>query len=352
MIALSDKLSYKERVRRIIKRLDVDYIPSQIDFAPILLDKLASVWNLPKGEEGLLKVINNHIVYAYLNDVFGNIRFRTYDTKDNIKYDDWNVGWDVNADGTCLRYHPIAKISDIDKYVFPNPAKADLMKLAKRTCDKYGKDYFVCSYQNLLLFERAWSLRGIENFMQDMLINKDFAKYLLDKITDYQVAVAKKYVEIGVDCGRTGDDYGMQHGMIISPNMWREFFKPRLQKIWDVYLNANLPIMHHTCGDVRLIMGDMIEMGLSILHPVQPEAMPLEEVKKQFGEKLTFYGGVSTQKTLPFGSPKEIEQEVDRCFSIMGSNGGYILGPSHTLTEEIPIENIIAFINATKKYIL
>ena len=138
----------------------------------------------------------------------------------------------------------------------------------KATIAKYGDDYFVTSYQRWLLFERACWLRGVENFLTDMIVDRPFAEWLLDRITEYQVEVARKYIEIGIDCGRTGDDWGSQMGMLFSPDLWRGLIKPRLKKVWDVYHDAGLPVIHHSCGDIRPIIPDLIELGwtFSILY--------------------------------------------------------------------------------------
>ncbi|KYH33113.1 uroporphyrinogen decarboxylase family protein [Neomoorella mulderi] len=344
------KLSHKERVLRSIARKEIDHLPIQIEFTPAALDKVTKAWGVPNNEEYLIERLDNHLVYAYLNDPFGKIRKRIFTPEEKILYDEWGVGWDTQQEGTFIAYHPLANLEKYKDYQFPDPYSPDLMDFAKETVAKYAGEYLVPSYQVTCLFERAWALRGFENFLMDMILNRDFAEELLEKITDYQVEIAKRYVETGVNCGRTGDDYGGQNTLLMSPNLWREMIKPRLARIWAVYKEAGLPVIHHTCGDVRLILDDLVDMGLDILHPVQPQAMPIEELAQRYGKNLTFYGGISTQVTLPFGTPEEVRHEVKRCIEVLGAYGSYIIAPSIQISSEVPMANIEALIQAVEDY--
>jgi uroporphyrinogen decarboxylase len=180
-------------------------------------------------------------------------------------------------------------------------------------------------------------------------MNPDFVETLLDKITDYQMEIAKRYVQIGIACGRTGDDYGGKTGMLFSPTMWRRFIKPRLKRVWQVYQDAGIPIIHHSCGNIYSIIPDLIELGADILNPIQPDAMDIAKVKEQFGDKLTLYGGISTAGALALGTPQEVEEDVFRTTAILGINGGYIIAPAQGITSEVSIENIEAFRKASAK---
>jgi len=288
------------------------------------------------------------IVYAYLDDVYGKIRRRNSFRK-KIVYDKWGLGWDTQQEGSYITVHPLTDLNRYKDYSFPDPNDDKLLITAKEIIKKYSNEYIVCSYQVLCLFERAWALRGLENFLIDMINNRSFVEKLLDKITDYQVSIAKRYVKLGVDCGRTGDDYGTQSGLMFSPNLWRELFKPRLKRIWEVYQKAGIPIIHHSCGDVRSIIPDMIEMGLDILNPIQPEAMPLEELS-QYSKDIVFYGGLSSQKTLPYGTEEDIKQEIKKNIKLLGKNNGYIVSPSNGITSDVPIKNIKALLEGIKEY--
>ncbi|KLU63258.1 uroporphyrinogen decarboxylase [Peptococcaceae bacterium CEB3] len=343
-------LSHKERILLAIMHEQVDYFPVQIEFTPTALDKVTEAWGIPDNEEYLIDRLDNHLVYAYLNDPFGKIRKRMFAKTEKVLFDEWGVGWDTQQEGTFIAYHPLADLSRYHDYHLPDPFSPEMMDFARETVTKYANEYLVPSYQVTCLFERAWALRGFENFLTDMLLNQDFAEELLDKITDYQVEIAKRNVEVGVNCGRTGDDYGGQRNLLMSPTLWRKMIKPRLARIWAVYKEAGLPVIHHSCGDVRLILDDLVEMGLDILHPVQPQAMPIEELAGRYGRKLAFYGGISTQVTLPFGNPEDVRQEVKHCVETLGAYGGYIIAPSIQISSEVPMANIDALIRAVEDY--
>jgi len=342
-------MTRKDRIlKTIYRKRDLDRLPTQFDFAPRALDRLTAHLGVAAGEENLLDVLNNHIAYCYINDFFGKLRRRTGLTA-RIMYDNFNVGFDTAQEGLFFCDHPLADLDAWKGYKFPDPGEDSLMDITREVVGKFKGEYLTASYQVTCLFERAYSLRGLENFLVDLYINRDFAEELLEKITLYQMEIAKRYIAEGVDCGRTGHDYGSQKGMLFSAELWREMFKPRLKRIWDVYKNAGLPVIYHSCGDFRDIIPDFIEMGLDVLHPVQPQAMPIEELAVYTG-RLTFYGGLSNQITLPFGTPEDVDAEVKRTIAVLGKNNGFILAPSNGITTDTPLENILAMLEAAKKY--
>ena len=172
---------------------------------------------------------------------------------------------------------------------------------------------------------------------------------LLDKITSFQVEFAKRCISIGVNCGRTVDDYGTQNSMIMSPTFWRKFIKPRLAKIIAVYRDAGLPVIHHSCGAIMPIIEDLIEIGVNVLNPIQPKALNIKELTANYGDRLTFFGGICNQSVLPFGTPDEVEANVAEVTSILGSNGRFIIAPSNGVGKDVPLENVEAFFRAAKR---
>ncbi|HHV61394.1 MAG TPA: hypothetical protein GXX51_01970 [Firmicutes bacterium] len=330
-------MTRKERVIRTIKREPVDRLPVNLEFTVPLAESFVARFKL--DQDSLFEVLDSHIIYAYLSD--------EVDRKGDIIIDNWGVGYDAR-EGAAIRIHPLSDRLALRNYEFPDPCEKRLMEGPMATIARYGRDYFVASYQRWLLFERACWLRGVENFLMDMIVDRPFAEWLLDRITEYQVEVARRYVAAGVDCGRTGDDWGSQLGMMFSPDLWRELIKPRLKKVWDVYHDAGLPVIHHSCGDIRPIIPDLIELGLDVLHPVQA-IMPRKELKRDFGARLILYGGIDTQHTIPFGTPEDVRRETIECIDILGAGGGYIVGLGHTLTSETPLANVSALIGAVRE---
>ena len=336
--------NHKERVIQCIRREEIDHLPTQIHFTPKMAEKIAK--HLGVSEEQLYERLDNHIVMVSLDDT------ESVDKKRGIRYDNWGIGWDTGklTEGYLVREHPLEKLTTLKEYYSPDPSEERLFNSAKKAIKKYGKEYFILSDQGWCMFEKIHCLRGYEKTLIDLISNRRFIENLLDMILEYQIAIAKKFVELGVDGGYTGDDFGGQNSLLFSPKLWREIFKHRYKKLWRVFKEANLPVFHHSCGDVREILPDMIEIGLDVLNPVQPQAMPIEELADKYGRSLSFWGGISVQKTLPFGKKEEVKKEVFKCIKVLGKYNGYIVGPSHDMTSDIPIENFDTMVNSIQKY--
>ena len=343
-----DEMSRKERLLAAMRRQPCDRLPTQLDFSPKMLDIMCDCFDKPRrGEEELLDVTDNHLVYGFLNDTFGMIRKRQL-PPEQIALDNWKCGFDMWQEGISPQVYPLADFENaIKTYEFPDPNAPGLTDWAEETVRKWSDRYVVASYQVTCLLERMQAMLGYENCLFALADDEveDEVEYLLDKITDYQVEMAKRYVKMGVTCGRTGDDYGSQRSMMISPSMWRERFKPRLQRIIDVYKDAGLPHIHHSCGNIIPIIPDLIEMGVDVLNNVQPEAMPRSEIK-HFRGQITFYGGISTQDILPHGTPEEIYEEVRSCLEDFGSDTGMILSTGISVVSDVPLENVNALFSA------
>ncbi len=333
----------KEIVLNAIKRKKQDLFPSHIEFTPEMGEKIANHLGIDILE--LQDTLNHYIRIGYVNDT------KIEDHKNGIRFDNFGIGWDlVVTEGFFVRYYPLKNINLYNIYQFPDPNESQLIENVKETVKKYKNKLFVISDHSFVLWERAYCLRGFENFLFDMLENKKFAEELLDRITEYQVQLAKRYVACGVDGGMTGDDWGQQKGLLFSPKLWRELIKPRIAKIWKVYKDAGLSVFHHTCGDVREIIPDLIKSGLDVLNPIQPQAMPIEELSKNYSNDLSFWGGLSLQKTLTFGSVDDVQKEVENTVKILGIKGGYIISPAHELTSDVPLENFDAMLNTIRKF--
>jgi uroporphyrinogen decarboxylase len=204
----------------------------------------------------------------------------------------------------------------------------------------------------MTIFEVAWYLRGMENFMVDLIADREFAETLLDAILNIRIGMAEKYARYGIDILMLGDDVSTQLEMMIHPDLWRELIKPRLAKVIRAAKQAkdDVLIFYHGDGNLQTIIPDLIEIGVDILNPVQPECMDLAVIKKQYGGRLSFWGTIGTQTTLPFGTAGDVEEAVKRNIEIIGKAGGLLLAPTHMIEPDVPWENIEAFIGAIKKY--
>jgi len=182
--------------------------------------------------------------------------------------------------------------------------------------------------------------------LMDLVLKPAFVEELLERITDVQVALARRFVALGVDGGYFGDDYGAQRGMLFSPKMWRALFKPRLARMFAVFREAGLPIILHSDGDISAILPDLVEIGMTMLNPVQPEVLDHAWLRQAFGDRLAFYGGLSQQTVLSRGKPADVRAAVAECVRTLAADGtGLLIGPSHRMTSEVPLENVNAMLD-------
>ena len=345
-----DRLTPKERFTRCAFGQDVDKLPVQCDFTAGGLHKFLLSKGIDRVSDlGVLPFFDNHVLYGYMDGV--TLRLKTRDYRgEKIMYDEWGNGWDTSQD---LMYcsGPLGDWADFENYKLPDPNAPGYLDYTESLIrEGYSDKYIVTSYHFCSLFERAYMLRGFENVMMDMVMEEDLLTSLLDKITDFQVALAKRYIKAGVNCGRTVDDYGSQSSMLMSPQLWRKFIKPRLSKIHDVYHNAKLPVIHHCCGNIAMILDDFVEIGLNVLNPVQPAALDVKMLRDNYGDKLTFFGGICNQTVLPVGTPEEVDAHVKEQTSILGAHGRYVISPSNGVGKDVPIKNVEAYFAAAQKY--
>ncbi len=182
------------------------------------------------------------------------------------------------------------------------------------------------------------------NDVRYVLTDKDFVNRLLDRILQYNLGIIEHACSLDIDIFRFGDDWGQQRGLIMGIDLWREFIKPRIKRMYELVKSKGKHVMIHCCGKVDGIFPELIECGLDIFNPFQPEVMDVFENKRRYGDRLSFYGGISIQKTLPYGTVEEVKDEVRRLIEIVGENGGYIASPSHDLPADAKAENIAAMI--------
>ena len=193
---------------------------------------------------------------------------------------------------------------------------------------------------------QSWYVRGFETTLMDCALEEDFYAELLERFTELTLALVAACADLPADAIMMGDDWGDQRGVLIGPERWRRTFKPRYARIFDAIHDQGKIAIMHCCGSAADIMPDIVEIGLDVLESVQPEAggMNPYELKRQWGDRITFWGGLGSQSTIPFGTPDEIRGEIRRLRGEMGKGGGYILAPAKPLREETPTENAVAVV--------
>ena len=200
-------------------------------------------------------------------------------------------------------------------------------------------------------FEKANAARGIENFLADLGGNQGVARKMLNHIIDKNLVMLENMMTFdAIDGILLGSDWGSQQALLMSPDCWHEFIAPGERKEYDLIKSAGKDVWIHSCGNIEAIIEDLIEMGVDVLNPVQPECMDIRHLKDSYGDRLTFWGGISTQRTLPYGSPEEVAQEVADVVRLMAQNGGYITSPAQEIQNDVPLENMLALIEAARKF--
>lgn len=202
------------------------------------------------------------------------------------------------------------------------------------------------------IFEVVWQQRGMEELFEDFIERPEMAEYLLDRLTDIRIQQARFFAQQDVDVLILGDDVSMQSGMLMSPRTWRRWFKDRMRQIIQAAreIKPEIPVFYHSDGNPSAIIEELIEIGVTILNPVQPECIDPIWVKREYGQHLALWGTIGTQTTMPFGDPESVRQEVRRRIETVGADGGLLLGPTHSLEPDVPWENIVALYEAIEEF--
>lgn len=328
----------KERVKAAMAHQETDYIPYQMDCLAAAEKKLTEHF----GRVNLDELIGNHL--AMFEPSVYSI-FQTEELDSNRFKDAFGATWELKRGqdiGTVME-HPL-KEAHLKGYTFPDPNKIMELDHIPEFIKKNNHKYIIGAL-GFSLYERAWIMRGIEPVLMDFLVNPIFIEELFDQITEFNLVVTKRLCQYPIDAFHFGDDWGQQHGLIMNPATWRRFFKKRLKKMYDAVHDAGLPVSIHSCGNIMEILPDLIEIGVNMISPLQAEAYDFEFLKKEYGNYISFWGGVSTQHTLPHGTTEDVRREMRERMSVLGKDGGYVLAPSHELQGDIPLENMLAFID-------
>jgi uroporphyrinogen decarboxylase len=251
-------------------------------------------------------------------------------------------------------HHPLAAartVADLAAHPWPTPALFDYAALPRIVAESRRHRDRALMIANANPFESAWYLRGLEQAYVDMVENPDFLHALMARVTDFHAAHFERLLSAApgeIDLAFTADDIGGQSGLLLSLDMWREFIRPHHVRLNRLIHGFGAKVVYHTDGAVMEAVPELIEAGIDVLQALQFDAagMDPDRLKREHGDRLAFCGGVSVQRTLPFGSPAQVREEVRQRVSVLGAGGGYILGPSHAIQAGTPVENVLAFFDA------
>ncbi len=265
--------------------------------------------------------------------------------------DEWQTGWEEDGHGAKTEEYPLIDgYEALVQYKFPDPDLSGRFNEADEKLKERGDRYVLASVW-FTLFERLWMLRGFENMLMDPYINESSFCRLRDRITEFNLAMIDKWLDRGVNGIFFSDDWGCQRGLLMNPADWRRFYKPSYKRMFDRVHDGGAHVWMHLCGNITTILPDLIDIGLNVLNPVQPQAMDVRMLSREFGGKVCFNGGLDVQGTMVNGTPEDVKREIHELVALFGKfNGGYIGGTSHTIMPETPLDNVIAMYEAFAEY--
>ena len=313
------------------------YVPWSFGFTKEAEEKLQA----HLGHAGLEDVLQNHLLE--LGNGIGFFK----DVGNDCVQDGFGVVWDrsVDKDIGVVRGSVLPEPS-LRRYHFPDPLDQRYFADIPGKLEKYGDRYRVFQI-GFSLYERAWTMRGMENLMMDFYDEPEFVQDLFNAIADYNLAQVNKACAYDIDAIYFGDDWGTQRGLQMGPHLWREFIYPVLKRMYAAVHAHGKSVFIHSCGKVDELFDDLIGIGLDCFNPFQPEVMDVATLMQKYHGRLAFHGGLSTQRTLAYGSAGDVRAETRRLLGL-GRQGGYIFSPAHGVEGDVPLENILAFIDVVQ----
>ncbi len=332
-------LTPKERVIAQIQHQETEPLPYSIGFEGDVAEQLDAYY----GSTAWRESVDNSIQSLDWHE------WDAFEAADCEYTDVYGSKWQVD----CRPFHliePVLKEPTLDGYTFPavETIYDDEYLARSRAAIAAKPGHFWVAYFGFGLFERSWTLRGFNNALMDAAAYEDFYQELIDQIAAHQMAIVERLLLLPLDGVMFSDDWGYQKGILLGPDRWRRMLKPRLAEQYARVHDAGKYVLSHCCGNIADIMPDVIEIGLDVYESVQPEVYEggPYSIKRQFGDQITFWGGLGSQSIIPFGTPAEIRAEVAKLSAEMGQGGGYILGLAKSLQPETPVENAAAVVES------
>jgi len=364
------EITPKDRVLAAIDHRQADRIPIDYWAVDPVTDRLIEHYRVADREQ-LLRLLNVDLRYV-MGPSFAGQQFRVHD--DGLIQDHWGVlrkamevsGTDKNGRQWSWTYKhlhgpPLAGCDSVHKIEqYDRWPTADMWDYSnvKAECLAVGKTgYAVVNGGDRLdrtaQLKPAMYIRGVEQIMEDLALQPEMAHCIIEHIADYYLSYSQRVFEAAegnIDIFFMGDDMGTQHGLWVSVDMYRKFFKENFRKYNELAHRYGIKTMYHTCGNVADLVPEFIDCGLDVLQSLQPAEMDLVKLKREYGKDIAFQGGIDIQNTMPNASPQEVEEEIKARAETLGDGGGYIFGTSHNLLPDVPTENIVALFEACERY--
>ena len=352
---MSEKPSNLENLRAAVRGGALAWLPFTLDIGAIpgMTEPILRRFEEQTGADNPAEYFDFDFRTCSLSAGFGGVQpEKLYKAlPDGTTFDEWGIGhWAGGAEATYEKmFSPLASATETAEIeAHPEPLLNDIQEIASIE-EYHARGYPVFGYAGSI-YEWSWWLRGMQTFMEDLILNPHLIESLTGKVASYVRKLALRTADAGIDVLCFFDDVGMQAGMQISPEMWRSFIKPCWEYILDEVrsLYPDCMFFLHSCGNIGEIIPDIIEVGFNILHPVQPECMDFERAKSLYGDQILLCATISAQRIFPFGTPDEVRREVQRLKALCSGDSRGILCPSNMIQPETPWENILAFVQESQ----
>lgn len=356
-------MTKRERFISAMNNRRPDRVPVFASLTPQVAKVLGEMFHLPyEPEDSFLSTRISHveILNRLGNDAVCVGALRETPTKDmgnGIAVDEFGIEYKtvgLYSEAVKRPFANASSVKEIEEYSFPDPLAAQRYTLAAGNINKYKNEYAIIGDLEATVFELAWNLTGLEDFLVGMYMGEAHIEAIMDKCMIFNMRIAEKLVDLGCDMIWLGDDVGTQNNMMVSPDIYRTHLKPRLKRVIQAIKakSSDVKVAYHSCGAITAVIPDLIDAGIDILNPIQPLAtgMNLGALKKEYGKDIAFFGGVDVQNVLPGGSVADVKNEVKIRIEQAAENGGYILAPAHNIQPDTPVENILAMYEAVIEY--
>ena len=347
-------MTHRENYLAAMRRQPCERVPFQFSFCPSLTEEIKKRY----GTDDYTHIFDVPMKYVALPPPKVMPDYRAYHKHpEELSFiDEWGVG---HIRGSIAHFtHFVSPMADfetpeeVETYPYPDMLNEERWADVRRQVEEAHAENRAAIFCAVQVFEPAWYLRGLENMLMDFLTDEEMAAACMNKMCNIQCEIAKRAAESGADMVIFGDDVGSQRALMMSIDVWRQWVKPATAATIQAARNVRPDIlcMYHSDGVIDEIIPELIDIGVDILNPIQPECVDPVSVKKLYGDRLSFHGTIGTQTVMPFGTTQEVRDTVHRMIDIVGEGGGLTIAPTHMLEPEIPWENVEAFIQAAKDF--
>lgn len=349
-------MTCKERVLTALHHEEPDKVPLDSWLAPEVAEELIKLLGVDTAKDpfALAKRLGHDFLYRAVGfcEGFSTIYDESKKIGENLYQDAFGIQWVISRHSLgayCeMKRHPLADLKDYDRFQWPDPLQVSRVGLEenRRLIERDGKEYAIIGAVPCSVLEGAWYLRGLENLLEDMVTNLDLVGDLLDHAMNHSLALSRELVRMGVDILWWGDDFSIETGPLIRPELFREILLPRYAKAFAELrqINKNVTIAFHCDGKVEWALDDLVDVGVSVINPLQPDVNDVAAVKKRYRKKLAVWGNVDTRNVMSNGSVKDVVEEVKKVIGVLSPGGGHLLSSNHTIqTTPRAVENAIAY---------